>query len=103
MLEENGYAVVTLTENLTPEFQDYLSEHDLMLPIYSDPEKELEKALGKWGVPEYYVLDGEGNVRFGPLYSLAEVPAQMAVVGGEGYADAKGSGYGSRLSRSMKR
>jgi peroxiredoxin len=83
LLEENGYAVVTLTENLTPEFQEYLSEHDLMLPIYTDPQKELEKALGQWAIPEYYVLDGEGNVRFGPLHSLAKVPAQMAMVAAE--------------------
>lgn len=79
-LQAQGYAVVTVTEHPTPEFRRYLSEHGLTLPIYTDPQKELGQALDQWGTPEYFVLDPEGIVRFGPLLYLEAVPAQMAVV-----------------------
>ncbi|MEW5931831.1 MAG: TlpA disulfide reductase family protein, partial [Gemmatimonadota bacterium] len=77
-----GHAVVTVAEPLTPEFRRYLRERRLTLPTYEDPWEELEKALGKWGTPEYYVLDGEGRVRFGPLRSwhLNRVPALLSLV-----------------------
>jgi thiol-disulfide isomerase/thioredoxin len=80
-----GHAVVTVAEPLTPDFRRYLRERRLTLPTYEDPREELEKALGKWGTPEYYVLDGEGRVRFGPLRSrhLNRVPAMMELLAGE--------------------
>jgi hypothetical protein len=74
--------VVTVGGTLGPDLRRYLSERRLALPVYEDPREELEKALGKWGTPEYYVLDGEGRVRFGPLRSshLSRVPALLELV-----------------------
>jgi thiol-disulfide isomerase/thioredoxin len=80
-----GHAVVTVGGPLGPELRRYLRERRLALPVYEDPREELEKALGKWGTPEYYVLDGEGRVRFGPLRSshLNRVPALLSLVADE--------------------
>jgi hypothetical protein len=43
-------------------------------------------ALGKWGTPEYYVLDADGRVRFGPLRSwhLTRVPALLDLLADDG-------------------
>ena len=78
-LQARGYAVVTVAEPMTPEFQRYLHEQRLTLPVYEDPFTELEEGVRHWGTPGYYVLDGDGNLRFGPLKELSTVPAQMAV------------------------
>lgn len=81
-----GHAVVTVAEPLGPDFRRYLREQRLTLPVYEDPREELEKALGKWGTPEYYVLDADGRVRFGPLRSwhLTRVPALLDLLADEG-------------------
>ena len=83
-----GHAVVTLTERSTPDFRRYVREKGLTLPVYTDPGEELDRALDRWGTPEYYVLDGRGRGRFGPLPSwhLSRVPAQMAVLAAESAA-----------------
>ncbi|HEV7591215.1 MAG TPA: redoxin domain-containing protein [Longimicrobium sp.] len=80
VLRARGFAVVTVAEPLTPEFRRYLREHRLTLPVYDDPWKDLEEAVRPWGTPGYYVLDADGNLRFGPLTDLSAIPAQMAVV-----------------------
>jgi hypothetical protein len=72
--------VVTIAEPLTPEFRRYLRDEGLTLPVYEDPWNDLEEAVRNWGTPSYYVLDGDGTLRFGPLKRLSTVPAQMAVV-----------------------
>jgi thiol-disulfide isomerase/thioredoxin len=81
-----GHAVVTVSEPLGPDFRRYLREQRLTLPVYEDPREELKKALGKWGTPEYYVLDADGRVRFGPLRSwhLTRVPALLDLLADEG-------------------
>lgn len=89
MLQAQGYAVVTVTEQLTPEFRRYLREQRLTLPVYEDDWNELEDAVHNWGTPSYYVLDPGGHLRFGPLHELSAVPAQMAVV-----AESSGLGPG---------
>ncbi len=81
MLQAQGYAVVTIAEPPSPEFSRYMSAKGITFPVYHDVRNELTQALGQWGTPEYYVLDGEGRVRFGPLRELFEVPAQINVVG----------------------
>jgi peroxiredoxin len=80
MLQARGYAVVTVTEQLTPEFRRYLRDQRLTLPIYEDAWNELEDAVHNWGTPSYYVLDPDGHLRFGRLNELSAIPAQMAVV-----------------------
>lgn len=90
-----GHAVVTVAEPLGPGFRRYLRDKRLALPVYEDPHEELEKALGKWGTPEYYVLDAEGRVRFGPLRSwhLSRVPALLELLADE---EAGGAGRPGR-------
>jgi hypothetical protein len=86
---------VTVAEPLGPGFRRYLREKRITLPIYEDPHDELGKALGKWGIPEYYVLDGEGRVRFGPLplWHLSRVPALLELLADE---EAGGAGRSTR-------
>ena len=71
-----------------PDFRRYLSDRRVTLPVYEDPRGELEKAVGKWGTPAYYVLDGDGRARFGPLRSshLTRVPALLALLA-EGHSN----------------
>ncbi len=90
---EQGHAVVTVAEPFGPGFRRYLREQRLTLPVYEDPREELERALGKWGTPEYYVLDGDGRVRFGPLRSwhLTRVPALLDLLADDGGGDAEAS------------
>jgi thiol-disulfide isomerase/thioredoxin len=91
VLQREGYTVITLTEPLTPEFRRYLGEQRITLPIYADPWKELEQALDQTGTPNYFVLDGAGNLRFGTLRELTAVPAQMAALAEAGGASASRS------------
>ena len=44
--------------------------------VYFDPGAELATALGSAGFPHYFVLDGDGAVRFA-FTSLAELPRQV--------------------------
>ncbi|HEX2190885.1 MAG TPA: redoxin domain-containing protein [Longimicrobiaceae bacterium] len=84
-----GHAVVTVSEAPTPGFRRYLQERGITVPVYTDPAEELDRALGRWGTPAYYVLDGRGRVRWGPIPSshLARVPALMALLAEETAAD----------------
>jgi thiol-disulfide isomerase/thioredoxin len=93
--QAQGHAVVTVAEPLGPAFRGYLREKRLTLPVYEDPHEELEKALGKLSTPEYYVLDGDGRVRFGPLRSwhLSRVPALLELLADE---EAGGAGRPAR-------
>ena len=77
-LRQRGVAIDAIAVRDTPQaVARFLSEHgDPYARIGADPQSEAQIALGSSGVPETYVIDGQGVIRhqyIGPL-TAANVP-----------------------------
>jgi hypothetical protein len=73
-----GYgAVLVVNDPPSSELSAYLDQHHLSLPVYRDTQHEARGALGQWGTPEIFVLDGRGRLRFAHT-TLEMVGAQLA-------------------------
>ncbi len=60
-----GYGVIVIVNDRpSSELAAYLEQNHFSLPIYRDPRHEARRALGQWGTPEMFVLDGRGRLRF---------------------------------------
>jgi hypothetical protein len=74
----DGYGVIVVVgEGPSSETAAYLEQHHLSLPIYRDGQHEARLALGQWGTPEMFVLDGRGRLRYAHT-SLELAGAQLA-------------------------
>ncbi len=73
-----GYGVIlVVNDRPSRELTTYLEQHHLSLPIYRDARHEARSALGQWGTPEMFVLDGQGRLRY--AHSTLELTgAQLA-------------------------
>ncbi|HET7621540.1 MAG TPA: TlpA disulfide reductase family protein [Gemmatimonadaceae bacterium] len=73
-----GYGVIlVVNDRPSSELAAYLEQHHLSLPLYRDMQHEARRALGQWGTPELFVLDGQGRLRY-PHTSLELAGAQLA-------------------------
>ncbi len=87
--------LVAVTGDAPEEAKAYLREEDLDLEVLFDVEGQVARAVNSWGTPQYYVLDGEGRLRF--VSSLEDVRRHVAVLraaAGSGGADVSASGLG---------
>jgi hypothetical protein len=72
-----GYgAVLVVNDPPSSELSAYLDRHHLSLPVYRDVRHEARSALGQWGTPEMFVLDGRGRLRFAHT-TLEQAGAQL--------------------------
>lgn len=73
-----GYGVIlVVNDRPSSELSAYLEQHHLSLPIYRDARHEARRALGQWGTPEMFVLDGPGRLRYAHT-TLELTGAQLA-------------------------
>jgi hypothetical protein len=73
-LAARGIATISVVEEMpSADLTRWLGDRDVRMPVYHDRAGETQRAFNQWGTPNYYVLDREGRVRFGPLTSADEV------------------------------
>jgi hypothetical protein len=71
--------VVAITGDSPADAESYLQEGEWNIRAYFDTDGEAAQALNSWRTPQYFVLDGAGQLRFA-FSSLGEVPRQMAAL-----------------------
>jgi peroxiredoxin len=70
-LEAAGIPVVTIADEDAAPLAAYTEEQALAYPVYADPDHDARRAFDAPGFPTFYVLDGEGRIRF-ETHSAAE-------------------------------
>jgi thiol-disulfide isomerase/thioredoxin len=78
-LAEDGVPLLAVTRNPPAEAEEYLSEGGWALEVFYDTSGEAARALNSWGTPQYFVLDGAGQLSFANS-SLGELPRQVAAL-----------------------
>jgi peroxiredoxin len=79
-LQQQGVAVVTITdERVSDDLQQFLAAQQLTFPVYGDAWREASRAFSQWGTPSYFVVDGDGVVRF-QYRDLNRIPAEVAAL-----------------------
>lgn len=78
--------LLAVTGDASEKAKEYLREEDVRveggaLEVLFDVEGEVADAVGSWGTPQYYVLDGEGRLRF--TSSLDDLPRHVAALQAE--------------------
>lgn len=78
-LESHGIGmIVIVTEPRSPAMEQALARLDVPFPIYTDRKGEAMKEFVPPGTPSYFVLDGEGRIRF--AYSNLNRLVEQAVL-----------------------
>lgn len=85
-LAARGVPLLAVTGDAPEKAQEYLREEDVRVEggaheVLFDVEGEVADAVGSWGTPQYYVLDGEGRLRF--TSSLDDLPRHVAALQAE--------------------
>ena len=75
-LAEEGIPLLAVTRDPPNEAEPYLEDGEWDLEVLFDTEGEAARALNSWGTPQYFVLDGEGRLRFA-FSSLDDLPRQV--------------------------
>ena len=60
---EKGYAVVGISPDGIESHQKFATKYTLPFPLIADPEKEIIKAYGAWGLKKLYGREYEGLLR----------------------------------------
>ncbi len=60
---EKGYAVVGVSPDTVKSHQKFAEKYDLPFPLIADPDKEILKAYGVWGLKKNYGREYEGVFR----------------------------------------
>lgn len=64
-LSRRGLAFIVLaTDPPYAAMRDFARDSMATLPVYADARGEATMSFGNFGTPTYYVLDGQGVVRF---------------------------------------
>jgi len=58
-----GYEIVGVSPDNVEELLAFTDEHDLPFPLLSDPDHEIAKAYGAWGLKRNYGREYEGTIR----------------------------------------
>lgn len=78
-LQAGGARLVTIaSEDASHELTAILGRGGYTFPVFHDPTGAAARAFGQWGTPEYFVIDGEGFIRF--EYSRAGDVLRQAIV-----------------------
>jgi thiol-disulfide isomerase/thioredoxin len=87
-LARRGMTLVAITDEApSPEVAAFLREQGVHVPTFHDRTGAARRAFVQWAVPDYYVVDGEGRVRFRHS-ALDLVLAQAVAVAEERGAEA---------------
>lgn len=70
--------IVIATESRSPDMDQDLSRLHIPFPVYTDRDGQATRIFVPPGTPTYYVLDGEGRIRF--AYSNLDRLAEQAVM-----------------------
>jgi peroxiredoxin Q/BCP len=60
---EKGYSVVGVSPDIIKSHQKFAEKYSLPFPLISDPDKEILKAYGVWGLKKNYGREYEGVFR----------------------------------------
>jgi peroxiredoxin Q/BCP len=60
---EKGYSVVGVSPDIIKSHQKFAEKYNLPFPLISDPDKEILKAYGVWGLKKNYGREYEGVFR----------------------------------------
>lgn len=64
-LAEDGVPVIVVTDDVADRaFRAALRKRKITLAVYHDADGSVARAFGIWGTPSYYVVDGNGDIRF---------------------------------------
>lgn len=63
-LADIGVPLLAVTRDPQEAAEEYLEEGGFDLDVLFDVEGAVGRALNNWGTPQYYVLDGDGRLRF---------------------------------------
>lgn len=58
-----GYAVVGISPDRADSHKKFIAKYSLPFPLIADPEKEIIKAYGAWGLKKMYGREYEGLLR----------------------------------------
>lgn len=96
VLARSGARVVAVTdEPESPELRSFLSKRPFDVPLYHDVWRQAGSAFQNAGTPMYFVVDASGTTRFA-YTDLKQVPAEVAVLQGDGGRDPGGRQSGKR-------
>ena len=80
-----GVPLLAVTRDAPDSPEEYLEAGGFDLTVLFDVDGELGRALNNWGTPQYYVLDGEGRLRF--VTSLEALVRQTTALRGSPASD----------------
>jgi hypothetical protein len=64
-LSAAGVRVFSVTgDSPSPAIDSLIRQKKLVMPVYYDPHKDVDRAFNTWGWPAYLVVDAAGRVRF---------------------------------------
>ena len=77
-----GVPVVSILDERrsSPALRAFLREKHVTTPVYLDSRHEASLAFNQWGTPYFYVVDGEGRIRFDVTNSPDEALARAEVL-----------------------
>jgi len=78
-LAEHGMPLVAVTSDPEAETFAYLKHDELAIEPYFDVHGEVSSALNSWGTPQFFVLDGQGRLRF-RLTRLEQIKRQVTAI-----------------------
>ena len=58
-----GAVVLGISKDTVQSHQKFVSKHNLGITLLSDPDKEVHKAYGAWGIKKMYGKETEGTIR----------------------------------------
>ncbi|MEO7043313.1 MAG: TlpA disulfide reductase family protein [Gemmatimonadaceae bacterium] len=81
-LARSGVPVITVIDeaNASSALSAFLREKNVAVPTYLDTWHEASQAFNQWGTPSYYVVDGDGRIRFNETNSADEALARAEAV-----------------------
>jgi peroxiredoxin Q/BCP len=74
---EKGYSVVGISPDSIESHQKFVVKYSLPFPLIADPEKEIIKAYGAWGLKKLYGREYEGLLRMTFVIDQQGVIAQI--------------------------
>lgn len=60
---ENGYQVIGVSRDSQKSHQNFIAKHNLPFPLISDPEAQIIKSYGAWGLKKFMGREYEGIFR----------------------------------------
>jgi hypothetical protein len=80
-LRKQGIPVYLVADEApSPEMSKFLRAHRVEIPVLYDSSREVNTALRNFGTPAYYVLDGQGRVRFNEVNEVNDLLLQIQAI-----------------------